>query len=135
MDKEHYDRLKEISQMSPWHIRPKLEEFVSEVRPKGYRTEYQNNAIHKFFTMLAQELNEKGKDMRVVLKDDWQIWWTPEAVKDHLWRPVQRSMTGKESTKELEKTSGEIDQIHEMIMKNLGENHGIEWIEFPHNDN
>jgi len=127
---EHYYRLRDIARLK--NPRPKLLEFLGEVEPKKQRTESQNNALHKFYSMLAEELNEKGKDMRVVLKPSWSIWWTTESIKSYIWKPIMKAMTGKESTTELEKNSGEIDKIHEMIMKNLGENFHIEYIPFPH---
>lgn len=72
--------------------------------------------------------------MRLVLKGDVPIWWTTTSVKDYIWRPVMKAMTGKESTTKLSKTEGEIDVIHKQIMQWLGERHGIEYIPFPSNE-
>lgn len=94
------------------------------------RTSQQNKAMHKFFSLLADEMNEKGLDMRVVLKESVDIWWTPEMIKEYLWRPFQRAKYGKESTTDLEKID-EIDNIHEDLMRNLGEKFGVEYIDFP----
>lgn len=94
-------------------------------------TRQQQKSLHLFFSLLAEELNTKGKDMRVILKPTWQIWWTPQAVKRDLWKPLQKAMYGKESTTDLLKHE-EIDKIHETIMHYLGEKHEIEYIEFPH---
>lgn len=92
------------------------------------RTEQQNKALHLFFTHLATQLNEAGLDMRRTLKPEVDISWTPETVKEYLWRPIQMAATGKESTKDLE--TREIDEVFEIISKHLGEKFGLQ-TEFP----
>ena len=94
------------------------------------RTNQQNRAIHKFLSLLAAELNLAGLEMKIVLKGDTQIWWTPEACKEYLWRPLQKAMFQKDSTKDLDKHL-EIDKVHEVLMRHLGEKFGLEYIPFP----
>lgn len=94
------------------------------------RTEQQNRALWLFFTMLADELNNAGKDMRVVLKPTYSIPWTKESIHEHIWLPLQKAMYGTESTTFLHK-SEQIDKIHEVIMRELGEKHHIDYIPFP----
>lgn len=94
------------------------------------RTGEQNRAMHLFFQRLSDSLNLAGLEMKVVLKGDTQIWWTPEAVKTYLWKALQKHMYQKESTIELDKHE-EITKIHEQLMHILGEKHGLEYIEFP----
>ena len=96
------------------------------------RTLLQNNSIHKDCEMIAKKIEERGLDMKQVIRLD--IPPTMQNVKDNIWRPVMRKMYGKESTKELEKSSGEIDKIHEVIMRELGKEWGIEWHDFPHDE-
>lgn len=91
---------------------------------KKTRTASQNRAIHVLFTNLASELNDQGLYMTKVLKRDAEIQWTPEAVKEYLWRPIQEAMLGKKSTRDL--TTKEIDQVFEVVNKHLGESLGIE---------
>ena len=94
------------------------------------RTDSQNRSLWLFMTMLADTLNDAGKDMRVVLKPTYSIPWTKDSVHDHLWLPVQKAMYGTESTQFLHK-SEQIDKIHEVIMRELGEKHHIDYIPFP----
>ena len=61
------------------------------------RTAQQNKAIHKYFELLAQTLNDAGLDMKQVLKPEVDIPWTKESVKAHLWKPVQKVMYNKHS--------------------------------------
>lgn len=97
------------------------------------RTSQQNKALWKFLTLLADSLNESGKDMRVVLKPTYSIPWTKENCHDHLWIPLQKAMYGTDSTTELNKQE-QITKIHEVIMRELGEKHGVEFIPFPSHD-
>jgi len=84
--------------------------------------------MHKYFTMLADELNEAGLDMKTVLKPEVDIPWTPESVKNHLWRPVQDAMFDKESTTEL--TTKDLTQVYETLTRHLGEKFGT-FVRFP----
>ena len=97
-------------------------------------TEYtaqQRKALHVGFEQIAATLNAAGLDQRKVLKPSVDIPWTKESVKEMIWRPVQEAMLKKKSTTELEKV-GEIDEVWDVVMRFLGENHGVEYIPFPH---
>lgn len=94
------------------------------------RTSQQNKAIHTYFTLLAEELNSAGLDMRIVLKPSYQIWWTPESIKENIWKPVQEAMYKKQSTTEL--TKKEIDKVYEQINQLLAEKWGVS-VPFPSN--
>ena len=97
------------------------------------RTLQQNKALHKFFELLANELNEAGLDMRKILKPEIDIPWTTISVKNFLWRPIQEVMLGKHSTTELDKLQ-EIDKIYETLNRFLGEKWGLH-VEFPSIEN
>lgn len=93
------------------------------------RTLQQNKALHKFFQMLSDELSASGLDMVKTLKPGVEIPWTPEMVKEHLWRPIQEVMTDKESTTEL--TTKQVNEIYEVLIRHMGSKFGIT-TEFPH---
>lgn len=99
---------------------------MAKVYPK--RTVQQNKALHVLFTLLAQELNDRGMDMRKTLKPSVEIPWSPGSVKEYLWRPVQTAQLNKRSTTEL--TTVEIDQVFDTINRHLSERFGIH-IAFP----
>ena len=108
------------------------EKFYADIgKETGVRTPSQNNALHLGLSMIARSLNEAGLDMRKVLKPEVEIPWTTTSAKEHLWRPIQKVMTGKKSSTELDKVS-EISEIWDVIMRHLGEKHGVEYIPFPH---
>ena len=92
------------------------------------RTIQQNRALHLYFTQLAQELNDAGLDMRKTLKPEIAIPWSPETIKEYIWRPVQMAQLRKQSTTEL--TSNEITKIWETLNRHLGESFGV-YVPFP----
>lgn len=92
------------------------------------RTQTQNRALHLMFRQLSEQLNESGLDMKKTLKPDIDIWWNEKMVKEYIWRPLQRIITGKESSTEI--STKDIDKIFEVISKNFGEKFGLE-IRFP----
>ena len=92
------------------------------------RTESQNKALHLYFTQLAEMLNDAGLDMRKVLKPSISIPWTPQTIKENLWKPVMEFQLQKSSTTEM--TTKDIDEVYDVINRHLGEQFGIS-IEFP----
>jgi hypothetical protein len=100
-----------------------------EIKPvKDKRTNQQNRALHLYFKHLSEAFNEAGLDVKATLSEDIDHPWTPELVKEHIWRPVQKSYTQKESTTKLNRT--QIDEILMIISKYIGEKFGIS-VAFP----
>ena len=97
------------------------------------RTNAQNKALHKNFELIAQALNDAGLTIQATLAKGIELEWTPHLVKEILWKRTQKALYGKNSTTQLDKI-GEIENIHDTIMRTLGERHGIEYIDFPHLD-
>ena len=91
------------------------------------RTIQQNKALHLYFTLLAEALNDAGLDMRKVLKPEVDIPWTSITVKEFLWRPIQSLQLGKRSTTEL--TTKDIDTIFDTVNRHIAK-HGVH-IPFP----
>lgn len=80
----------------------------------------------------AKSLNEAGYSVIPVIQNALkETRWTTMLVKELLWRSVQRVTVRKESTTDLAKLEGEIELIHKLLMRELGEKFGIEWHEFP----
>lgn len=93
------------------------------------RTGRQNRAMHKWFQLVADALNESGNNVQVVLKQKVDIDWTAALVKEVLWRTAQKVILQKESTTELKK--GELDPVLEHLNRHLSEKFLIEHIPFP----
>ena len=92
------------------------------------RTLSQNAALHLYYRMLAEALNDAGLDARKTLKPEIEIPWTPEMIKDLLWRPIQEAMTGKHSTTEL--NTVDPSEIYQVLDRHLGEKFGLH-VPFP----
>ena len=92
------------------------------------RTAQQNKSLHLYFTYLAAGLNASGFDMKKTLKESVEIPWTPETVKEWLWRPIQQAQLGKESTTDL--TTKDIDAVYDTLNRHLGQTTGL-YVAFP----
>ena len=93
------------------------------------RTSNQNNALHLWFELVADELNNDGYSVQLVLKQKRDLNWDKEKVKELLWRPAQQAILGKTSTTDLKKI-GEIDLVYEHLNRHLGEKFEVH-IPFP----
>lgn len=121
----------------------RCEEMVAEVRRQfrqhryveftwvegGQRTMTQNRALHLWFRFLAETLNDAGLDMRTVIREDVDLPWSEHSVKEHIWRPVQKALQGKESTTESDRT--EYTEVRDVIARHLGEKFGVQAPEWP----
>ena len=99
---------------------------------KKNRSSQQNRALHKYYSLLAEELNSAGFDMRKTIKQDIDISWSGLSVKNYLWRPIQKVFLQEQSTAKLKK--GDIDKIYDILNKIIGERTGV-YIPFPCRDN
>ena len=133
IDSELYKELRYIANLDSCQERLRL--LLDELKPNIKRTIPQNSSLHLDCKIIAEKLNESGKDMKAVLKDTVDIPWDKDSVKKFLWKPIMKAKTGKESTTELNKTNGEINKIHDILMKHLGEKHHIEYHPFPSEEN
>lgn len=96
---------------------------VSKEKLEKQRTVQQNKALHVYFSLIANALNDGGYDMRKVLKPEVEIPWSPRAVKEYLWRPVMKIQLQKASTTQMSTT--DIDLVFDTINRHLGEKFGI----------
>ena len=96
---------------------------------KTQRTLQQNKALHKWFKLLSDTLNEAGLDIKATLSQKIEHPWTPSLVKELMWRPTMKSYIQKKSTTRM--TTKDIDPILDIIIKYLGENHGLDTPNFP----
>jgi hypothetical protein len=101
------DNVPEMPQGEFWVVNNKhsLQVFTKHIEhlydTKGYvtlkwrtgktRTHKQNNALHVYCRMLSEALNDAGYDMKKTLKQEVEIPWTTELVKQYLWKPVQEA--------------------------------------------
>ena len=92
------------------------------------RTIKQNSALHLYFRLLADALNDAGQDMRKTLRQDVNIPWTPISVKENLWKPVLLAYKRKTSTTQM--NTRDIDAIYDIINREIGGRTGV-FVPFP----
>lgn len=81
------------------------------------RTDRQNRSIHVYFEEVARELNDRGIDMRVLVKN-LQVTHTKDSVKG-IWKAIGEAKYGKKSTTQF--TSKEIDEVYDEFNRLLSE--------------
>lgn len=105
-----------------------------EVDENRQRTLLQNAALHKYCELMSQALNDSGmervKSLQILRQTpEIEIAWTPAAVKEDLWRPVQLALyPNKESTRDLDKP--EVSVVYETLNRHTSEKLGV-GINFP----
>jgi len=93
------------------------------------RTDQQNKALHKYFELLAEALNDAGFETKAVLAvKEVDVPWNKELVKELLWRPIQKTMTGQESTTKISRV--EPSDIYMVLDRHISEKFGVH-IEWP----
>ena len=92
------------------------------------RTIPQNNSLHLFCKMVAEELNDAGYTVNMVMKENWDVSWTAGLVKELIWKGFLKAKYNKDSTTEM--TTKEVDAVYNDININLAEKFGIS-LEFP----
>lgn len=84
--------------------------------------------MHKYFSLLANELNSAGLDIKQTLKEEFEIPWNEHTVKELIWRPVQIAMYDIESTTKLDKL--QVSDVYEVINRHIASKHGVS-VPFP----
>lgn len=86
------------------------------------RTLTQNASLHLFCQHLADALNDAGFDFRTFVREGYPVPFNEDLVKNFIWRPIQKAMTGKDSTTKPERH--EYAKIYDVVNLKLAE-HGI----------
>lgn len=98
-------------------------DFIYEiVRPQ--RTTNQNSAIHAYCDEVAKVMQARGMDMKTVVKDGVPIEPTMYMVKEYMWRPIQKALTGVESTAKI--NTMEVNDVYEHLSRLLAEKYSID---------
>ena len=102
---------------------------VVELKEVGkQRTAQQNKAGHLWFQHIADTFNDQGLDMQATLAKRVGLRWTPEAVKECLFKVLARAMFNKDSTTKL--TTNEFSKVAEMLSDVIARDYGLT-IEYP----
>ena len=92
---------------------------VSEVTRK--RTPTQNDALHLYFEMIADQFNDLGLsfEFKNILGYSVSLMWTKQLVKDYIWKPIQKFLFETDSTTEI--NTQQINDIILVLQKHFAE--------------
>lgn len=122
-------QITELKELTDWIATQKDGLVVVDVRKiRNQRTILQNRALHKYFTLISEELNAQGLTMQKVFARAVDVRWTPKSVKECLWRPLQVASINRSSTTEL--TTKDPTIVYDTVNLFLSENFYI-YIPFP----
>jgi hypothetical protein len=100
---------------------------------RNTRTSLQNACLHRWLDEQAKRLNHAGygvlDTLKALMKNGFDIPWTTISVKDLLYRPVMKAMTGKSSTSEMDTV--EPSEICKVVGYKVSEATGITSPEWP----
>ena len=109
-----------------------ISELQAQASKPKKRTTTQNAAMHKYFELMAQALNDAGYSysdfVELVEEKGNQVAWTESNFKETGWRLVQRAMFNKESTSDLE--THEVTKVYEVINARFADLAGVS-MNFP----
>jgi hypothetical protein len=88
---------------------------------KKTRTNLQNRALHLFLTMISDNLNELGLEFLYtgIKGSQMSIRYTPEVVKQFIWKPIQMTLFKEKSTTKL--NTLQLNEISDILIKFFGE--------------
>lgn len=103
------------------------EKCNNEIKQK--RSSQQNRALHKYFSLIAIELNELGQEFCYtgITGKELSLQYTETIIKELFWKPIQMTMFGTNTTTKL--TTDQMNMIIEVFSKFFAER-GVE-LNFP----
>ena len=93
-------------------------------RPTRKRTDPQNNSLHLWCEMLAEEMNAHGITLKVLMEaKEVDIPMTKELVKRVIWSPVQEAIEGEAKTSKAKTTT--YNKVYQALCITLPDKLGI----------
>lgn len=93
------------------------------VKTGKQRSLTQNAAMHLYCEHVASALNDAGLDFRQSLREDVDVPWSGELVKEYMWRVVQKAITGQQSTTKPERH--QYSEIYDVLNRHISEKWSI----------
>ena len=139
MTKKEKEQL--IAILNPSDVKDKISARLKALRyldtvqiteePKSPRTGHQNNALWLFLGIFADKCVEMNISMRKIyeMTRQFDVPMTKDRAHD-VWIWFQKNLFNTERTRDLKKV-GQIELVHDVMMKNMGELFHMEYIPFP----
>jgi hypothetical protein len=115
--KHDWEKVGRLKSMSIYEVELKL---IDE------RTSQMNKALHLWFREIAGVLNNSGFYIKELIKPE--VYWTPETIKEILFKPILKAVLNKDSTTKIKKD--ELDQLIDTVVLAFSKR-GVELPEFP----
>ena len=107
----------------------KIGEFGFCVEIIETRTPQQNKALHVYFELLAEALNDAGLEIHMeFLGKSIEVPWCKDSVKKRIWSPPMETMFNKKHTSKLQRK--EVGEIYDVLNRFFIEKHNL-YIPFP----
>ena len=105
----------------------KCEKCSKEI--KQTRSNQQNKSLHKYFSLISDQLNEMGSEFNFtgISGKPLSLRYTSNIIKELFWKEIQLTMFGTKSTTQLD--TNQINQIVDVFTKFFGEK-GVS-VDFP----
>lgn len=105
--------------------------YPVEEKTENVRTTLQNASMWKYFTLVAQSLNDSGLSMQKVMQHikKMEVDWTKDSVHDVIWVNFQDALGLGKSTTKLK--TDEVSKVYKNVNFWLNGTVGIDNIEFP----
>lgn len=88
------------------------------------RSEKQNSALHVYCKLLANAMNDAGYPLIIKINGkETEVDWCLHSVKNYIWRPVQKAINGKHSSKD--GSTKDYPEIYENINRHTASKLGI----------
>ena len=84
---------------------------------KPTRSSQQNKSLHKYFTLIANQLNDMGQEFCFsgITGKELSMRYTMNIIKEMFWKPIQETMFETKSTTKL--TTSQMNQIIDVFTK------------------
>lgn len=102
--------------------------YECDIKNIDIRSLKQNNALHRYFSLVSIELNKRGHKID---PQNLNIDWSMTRVKELIWKEFQKIVLQKDSTRLL--TKKELTEIYDFVNQYLGETFGFN-VEFPNRE-
>jgi hypothetical protein len=98
-----------------------LSGLIEVEKVKQSRSNQQNRALHLFFTILSEQMNENGLEFNYngIRGNTLSTPYTPHLIKEFVWRPIQKTMFNIESTTKI--NTVQINQILDVLAVHYSE--------------
>ena len=84
---------------------------------KNESTDKQRRSIWLYCGLVAQELNDAGLDIRLLLEEELEVSWSKEIIMNIYWKTIQKTLFDTDSIKDLK--TNQVSEVYEELNRHL----------------